>query len=385
MQVTDNVHSKQLSLLTSDLERYGFIHVAMESPNAVDLGLLRGEYTDLYHRYVTLQPTHFKRNAVSAGLESGVMGGLAIAAAAAVLFGILVKISKWIADTFFGGSAGGGGGGASIKVLEKTIKDGELRSALQDLCTAMQKGKPVKPADEEAKKLTGKKAYLLSGKKTELLSGLVKKTVAASKDSVRHDAKSANIVKLFKDSAAKPDTDIKNNRDYKEYLAIQEEQLIRWDVPASAVSELKHFYDDANKVSCVGMDIATMSRNLAKAANILLDAEILPVLAYVFLMHEHIEIGKKRIKEIEEKGKDASAVENAELAFTRKATHICQKALQSVYELYKFASETLKEAAEWLAAHALKQTDAFDASELEDIKEKLAAVKNVDIGVKVRV
>lgn len=372
----------KLDVLSNDLDCYTNVMAAMESSAVFDMGIIRGQYADLHHRYVTMQPTHFKRTAISAGMENGFVTGAAVVGAA-VLLGILIKISKWIADAFFGGSAnggaGGGGGGAPIKALEKTIKDGDLLDRINDVCAALEKGKPVKVDAEDTKGVNGRKAYVLSGKKPELLKDLVDKMLAVNKESAKFDHKAANVVNLFRANANKPDANIKDNPEFKEYLTIQDEQIAKWEIPATSTSVLKQFYETTSNVSCAGETISAMSMNLSKAAKLLLSKDMLPLLAYVIVLNEGIDKDKKRIAEIEGKGKNTTPVEQAELAYVKKATRISQKFFQSVYELYKFASESLKESATWLADHAVKNKDAYTESELSDIKEKLAELKKVNI------
>lgn len=378
-----NTLQQQFDLISSDLARYGHITAAMESGNAVDLSAIRGEYTDIYHRYVTCQPHLFKRKALSVGTE----GALAVAGAA-LLLGILVKIGAWIANAFFGGSSGGGGGGgggnAPIRKLEKTIKDGDLLKRIQELCKALEHGKPVAVSEDDVKRLDSRKAYILSGKKPELLKELVNKTLATNKEAEQANHKVEAVFNLFRANANKPDVQIKEDPKFKELAAIQIEQAEKWKVPSECVSQLKLFYETATNVSCKGLTIQAMAKHLLQAAELLLDKRMLPLLSYVILLQEGIEADKKRIKAIESKGENITPVEQAELEFTKKSTRISQLFFQSTYEMYKFASESLKESGNWLVECATKNKDAFSESELGDIKEKAAELKEVNILLVVR-
>lgn len=325
-----NTLQQQFDLISNDLARYGHISAAMESGNVVDLSNLRGEYTDIYHRYVTCQPHLFKRKALSVGTENNAFTATA-AVGAVVLLGILYKLSKWIADFFFGGGSssnpGGGSGGSKCRreVMLVVIGSHRITDIAKELASIAKELGNEKPTDDWIDKLSTNFKNVCSDSQVHTVKSWVDGVHAAS----RRDSSYVNpYVKMTRQFHSDATFDPTTSPDFEAFKQNYADAKESWEKAEDYMYMLKNHDSHVNS-DLKNKSIATLLQNYVKFGEVFIQTRNYGFCDLPEILQIGIDGDAKQVKEIKEKHND-SANSKKIIALIDQMTHIKRLELKHV-------------------------------------------------------
>lgn len=299
-----NALQQQFELISSDLARYGHINAAMESTQVLDLGHLRSEYTDLYHRYVTMQPQHFKRTNIAVGMENGMVTAAAVAGAA-LLLGILYKVSKWIADFFFGGSSdggsGGGGGGGRVAAIQTDLRTDKSITAIKAVKAILDKGEHAKPTEKWLKTVPYMHVLVMSGKELNRFETFTKEVISSRRNSNAYQHANRELTQLYVKNYKNNESVLEGSSVVTNFESEIQKFEEMWGKVADIADDLKRLGSEGSVPDISNMSLKQIAHNLEQFANKMMTGHNVDCVANVAAIQEDIKVCEGVLEDVAKK------------------------------------------------------------------------------------